>query len=138
MAREGVATRVSLLAESTMSLQSFATAKSCRRYDRRRRSKRRFPRPNLRKNRRRSVVAKRQAAAGFRNASHVPKQRAPTIAEALFTAQQLLDLDGDGRSKLDAYFGYLFDHHPMVFSRLLIRAMDEEAAEDRGAANVEG
>lgn len=52
-------------------------------------------------------------------------------------AQQLLDSDGDGRSKLDAYFGYLFDHHPMVFSRLLIRAMDEEAAEDRGAANVD-
>jgi hypothetical protein len=121
-----------------MSRRTLPRRKVRRRQKCGRRSKRRLPRPNLTKKRSRSVVAERWATAGPGYASRVPKQRAPTIAEALFMAQRLLDSDGDGRSKLDAYFGYLFDHHPMVFSRLLIRAMDEEAAEDRGAANVDG
>jgi hypothetical protein len=117
-----------------MSRRALSRRKIHRRKKSCRRSKRRFSRPNLRK-KRQSGVAKRQISAGP-HVGREPKGRAPTIAEALFTAQQLLDSGGDGRSKLVAYFETLFDNHPRVYGRLLCRALDEEAAEERREAKI--
>jgi len=135
MEREDVATHVSLLEVSTMSCRTLPRRKVHRRYNCGRRTKRRLPRPTLRK-KRRYGAAKQQISAE----PHIhgeSKRPAPTIAEALFIAQRLLDSDGDGYSKAVAYFETLFDNYPIVYGRLLCRALNEEAAEERGAAEVD-